>query len=122
MASNDSTSSTRVSAFDFDRIVQIFVGELADRRWHRRGEQGDLFVFRSLGQDPFDVLGEAHGEHFVGLVEHQVVDPGHIQRPTFEVVDDAAGRADHHLRAALQPGQLHGVRRAAVDGQHVDLG
>ena len=61
-------------------------------------------------------------QHLVGLVEHQVVHVRQVQRAAFEVVDDPAGGADHHLRAASQPGQLHAVGRPAVDRQHVDLG
>ena len=34
------------------------------------------------------------------------------------MVDDPAGGADHDLRAALEPGQLRAVGRAAVDRQH----
>ena len=64
---------------------------------------------------------EAHGEHLVGLVEHQVVHPRQVQGPAFEVVDDPARGADHHLRTAFQPGKLHSVGGPAVDRQHVDL-
>ena len=106
---------------DFERVVQVLLRELADRRRHGRREQGHLFVFRGVGQDALDVFGETHGEHLVGLVEHQVVHPRQVQRPAFEVVDDPAGGADHHLRTASQPGQLHAVGRPAVDRQHVDL-
>ena len=38
------------------------------------------------------------------------------------MIDYATWRADYHLRATLQPGQLHPVGRPAVDRQHVDLG
>ena len=107
---------------DFERIVQVLGGELADRRRHGRREQGHLLEFRGFGQDPVDLFGEAHGEHLVGLVEHQVVHVRQVQRAAFQVVDHAARGADHHLRAAPQPGQLDGVGRAAVDRQHVDLG
>ena len=58
---------------DFERIVQVLGGDLADPRRHGRRKQGDLFVFRGFGQDALDVFGETHGEHLVGLVEHQVV-------------------------------------------------
>ncbi len=64
---------------DLDRVVQILVAELADRRRHRRGEQRHLLVLRGLRQDPLDFLGEAHRQHLVGLVEHQVIDMGQIQ-------------------------------------------
>ena len=89
-------------------------------------EKGSLDLTRLdylvLDEDAFDVLREAHLEHLVGLVEHQVIEPGQIESPALEVVDDPARRADHDLRAAPQPRQLHAVGRAAVDRQHVDAG
>lgn len=101
--------------------MQILGGELADRGRHGRREQRDLLVFRGLGQDAVDLFGKPHGEHLVGLVEHQVVDVRQVQRAALEVVDHPARRADHHVGAAFQSGQLHGVGGAAVDRQHVDL-
>ncbi|SKU24599.1 Uncharacterised protein [Mycobacteroides abscessus subsp. abscessus] len=38
------------------------------------------------------------------------------------MVDNTSGRADHHLSAPLESGQLHHIRLPAVDGQHVELG
>ncbi len=37
------------------------------------------------------------------------------------MVYHTTGGANHHLRAASQSGQLHGIRRSAVDRQHVEL-
>ena len=103
-----------------DRVVQVFRGELADGGRHSGREQRHLLVLGGLSQDPFDVLGEAHVEHFVGLVEHQIVEVGEVESALLEVVDDAARRPDDDLRAALESSELRAVGGAAVDGQHVD--
>ncbi len=107
---------------DLDRIVQVLGGDLADGRRHGGREQRHLLVLRGVGEDPLDLFGEAHGEHFVGLVEHQVVQVRQIQRAALEVIDHPARGTHHHLRPAPQARQLNGVGRPAVDGQHVDRG
>ena len=145
IASNCSTSSSRVSASIFavpghldvalrdvvggrglgldrhlDRVVQVLGGDLADGRRHGRREQRDLLVLGGVGQDALDILGEAHLQHLVGLVEHQVVQVREVQAALLQVVDHPARGADDDLRAALESGQLRPVGRAAVDRQHVD--
>lgn len=43
-----------------------------------------------VAEDRLDVLGKAHLEHFVGLVQYDVADVLQTQRPAVEVVHDAA--------------------------------
>ncbi len=105
-----------------DGVVQILRGDLADGRRHGGREEGDLLVLGRIRQDALDVLGEAHLQHLVGLVEHQVVQLGQIQGAAFEVVDDAARGSDHDVGTALEPGQLHAVGLSAVDRQDVHPG
>ena len=75
-----------------------------------------------LGQDRLDVLGEAHVEHLVGLVEHQEAQLAQVERALVEVVHDPARRADDDVHAAAQRAELDAVALAAVDGQHVHAG
>ncbi len=44
---------------DLYGIVQVLRGDLADRGRHGGREQRHLLVLGSVGEDPFDVLGEA---------------------------------------------------------------
>ncbi len=104
---------------DLHRIVQVLLGDLADRGRHRGREQRDLLVLGSVGEDALHVLLEPHLEHLVGLVEHEVLEPGQVERALLEVVDDAARGADDDLRTLAQAGQLDPVGLAAVDGQNV---
>ena len=62
-----------------DGVVQVLRGDLADGRRHGRREQRHLLVLGGVGQDAFDVLGEAHLQHLVGLVEHQVVQARQVE-------------------------------------------
>jgi hypothetical protein len=76
-----------------------------------------LPIRRSLRQDLFDILAEAHVQHAVRLVEHDGFDLAQFQRPTLQVIHDAARRPDDDLGAIAQAAQLPLIRGAAVDGQ-----
>ena len=73
-------------------------------------EQRDLLVVGGVGEDRLDVLGEAHVEHLVGLVEHQEPQLGQVEGALLEVVHDPAGRADDDVHAAAQRAELDAVR------------
>ncbi len=53
--------------------------------------RGRRVVVRGVGEDRLDVVGEAHLEHLVGLVEHEEAQLAEVQRALLEVVHDAAG-------------------------------
>ena len=53
--------------------------DAADLGRHGRGEQRDLPLLRRLLEDPFDVVDEAHAQHLVGLVEHDVLERVELQ-------------------------------------------
>ena len=101
---------------DADRVDEVLVGDAADAGRHRRGEQRHLAAGGDGLEDLVDVLGEAHLEHLVGLVEHQHAHPVEDQRAALEVVDDAPGRADDDLGAAGERPLLGQVGGATVDG------
>ena len=104
---------------DLFGVVQVLLRDPADLRRHGRGEQRDVLVVGGVGEDRLDVLGEAHVEHLVGLVEHQEAQLGEVERALLEVVHDPARGADDDVHAAAQRAELDAVRLAAVDGQHV---
>ena len=104
---------------DFPRVREVALGNPADRVGHGGGEQGDLSLIRCLFQDPLDIVYESHTEHLIGLIEHQCLQPGEVQRATSHMVHDTARGADHYMYAALQLSQLAAHVRAAVNRQHV---
>jgi hypothetical protein len=59
-----------LSDFDVSGILEVLTGDPPDRFWHRRREQCGLMAARGLIQDPFDVIGETHFQHFVGFIEY----------------------------------------------------
>ena len=98
--------------------------EPADLARHRGGEQRNLAARGGLLEDLLHVFGEAHAEHLVGLVQHEVLEFGQVQGTLGDVVDDAAGGTDNNLGAAAQAGELGAVGGAAVhrqDGEVVDV-
>ena len=83
-------------------------------------------VWRSVRRGPedrLDVLGEAHVEHLVGLVEHDDADAVEPQRAAIDVVDRPARRGDDDVDAVAQGAELAADRLAAVDRQdpHAEL-
>jgi hypothetical protein len=65
-----------VSALDVDAhgIGEVALGETVDARRHRGREQHGLAVAGVASRIALDVLGEAHVEHLVGLVEDHDLD------------------------------------------------
>ena len=72
-------------------------------------------------EDRVELPREAHREHLVGLVEDEHADAGGIERPLAQVIEHAPGRADDDLRAGLERLDLLAHRRAAVDGDDLDV-
>ncbi len=86
----------------FRCVAQIGLGNLLDLRGHGGGEQCALAVLRRLGEDGFDIVDEAHAEHFIGLVQHQSLEFIQLQGALAQVVEQAAWCADNDLRTAPQ--------------------
>ena len=103
---------------DLDRVLEVLLRDPADLRRHGRREQRDVLAVGGVGEDRLDVLGEAHLQHLVGLVEDEEAQLAQVERALLEVVHDAARRADDDVHATTQRGQLHAVALAAVDRQH----
>ena len=57
---------------------------------------------RQVAQHPADVGEEAHVEHPVGLVEHEVLEAGQLRVRVPEVIEQPAGRRDDHVDAAAE--------------------
>ena len=91
--------------------MRVMVGEIVAEKsavWRSSGRRGE---------DRLEVLGEAHVEHLVGLVEDDHPDAVEPQAAALEVVDRPARRGDDDVHAAPQAAQLLTDRLAAVDRQ-----
>ena len=107
---------------DVHRVPHVDAGQRDDRRRHGRREQHRLAGLGGHPQDPLDVGQEAQVEHLVGLVEHQRVHVGEVERAAVGEVDQAPGRADDDVDAGLERVELGVVADAAVDGQDPEAG
>jgi hypothetical protein len=76
------------------------MGQSAHWRWKRRRQQQSLPLGGQRSKDAFDVWPEADIEHAIGLVEHYVADVSQLEDAVPNVMDNAAGCADHDVAAA----------------------
>ena len=102
------------------RLAQMGVGDLADRLRHGGGEEGHLPLRGSLGEDPVDVLGEAHVEHLIGLVQDKGAQALEVQGAAAQMIHDPPRGADDHLHAPLQLPRLEAEAGTTVKGQDVE--
>ena len=93
-------SARRRLDLDAHRVAQVALGDAVDARRHRRREQHRLALGRRRLEDRLDVLGEAHVEHLVGLVEHDDAHAVERQRAAADVVERPARRGDDDVDAA----------------------
>ena len=105
---------------DLDRIREVLTGHGLDGRRHGRGEQGGAPLLGQGARDGLDVLREAHAEHLVGLVEHEVPHVLQDECPLLDEVDHAPRGADDDLGAVPEGADLRTVGGAAVDGDDVE--
>ena len=107
----------RVARRDLDqcRRIEQVVGERLDLVGERRREQQVLPLPGQEREDALDVADEAHVEHPVGLVEHEDLDPRQVEVALALMVEQAAGRGDEDVDAALQ---LRGLRADADAAEH----
>ena len=96
------------------RVLQVAAGDRRDARRHRGREERRLLLGGCCLQDRLEVLGEAHVEHLVGLVEHEERDRVELQHPALHVVERAARGRHDDVRATLERADLRVHRRAAV--------
>ena len=106
---------------DADRVVQELLGDPGDLRRHRRREEQRLPGEGHQLEDALDVGDEAHVEHAVGLVDHHDLHAGQHQLAALEVVEQAAGRGDQHVDAAVDQLVLVLEADAADQQRHREL-
>ena len=105
-----------------DRVLQVLASDLLNGRGHRRAEQCRQAIIRGARRDRLDVLGKAHPQHLVSLVEDQHAHVRQIEGALLDEVDDAPRGADDDLSAALERTDLRAVGRSAVHGDNVETG
>ena len=103
------------------RLFLILLGNCQNCRRHGGGEQHSLAFLRNLCQHRFDVLAEAHVQHFIGFVQHDRFQVVQLQGTAAEVVKDTSGSADHQIGTVFQLVDLAFHAGTAVDCHRLHL-
>ena len=107
------------------RLFEMPLGDRPQPRRHRRGKECRLARLRRRLEDGVEILGEAHVEHLVGLVQHEDGDRVERQRLPPQVIEHAPGGADDDVGAAIEGADLLHHRCAAIhrhDGESAAAG
>ena len=100
-----------------NRIMEHRRDEVADALRHRCTEQEVLTALRQEREDPPDVPNEAHVEHPIGLIEHQVGQIGQIEMTLLLQIEQASGRGDEDVDALPEGLDLGHVPHATEDDE-----
>ena len=73
-------------------------------------------------EDGVDAVGEAHVEHLVGFVEHDVLQCAQVHLTALHEVDESAGRGHDDLRTVTQFVHLRHDAGAAIHRDDVHAG
>ncbi len=107
---------------DADGALLVLAGEGGDVLGDGGGEeQGAPFGRRGF-EDELQVLLEAEIQHLVGLVQHHDFKGRKIEVAALEVIAQASGRADDHVRAGGQIALLPPGVHPADAGDHPSAG
>jgi hypothetical protein len=87
---------------DGGRVREHLPRQLRDGRRHRGAEEQRLPSRRQMSKDAADVRQKTHVEHPVGLVEHQILQPGQPGVREAEMIQEPSRRSDHDIHAAAE--------------------
>ena len=96
-------------------IGQPLVGQRANGRGQRGGEQQRLPPLGTFGHDPPQIVDKAHVEHPIGLVEDQHFDVRQVHEALLHQVQQPPGRGDQDVDAVVQGPHLRRLAHAAVN-------
>ena len=100
---------------DPDRVRQDFARQGRDLARHGGGKQQGLALLRHFADDFPYVVDEAHIEHPVGFVEHEIFDRVERYMSLAHEIEQTARSGDDDFNAARQSGGLRFLADAAED-------
>mmetsp|Transcript_66837 Transcript_66837/g.132487 ORF Transcript_66837/g.132487 Transcript_66837/m.132487 type:complete len:230 (+) Transcript_66837:1199-1888(+) len=104
-----------VADLDLNRRTQELISELAHSARPRGGIEECLALWPDAAVDDLADLGlEAHVEHAIGLVHHEIHHLAQLELPALAEVVDAARGTDDALRTQAHLRELLPLRRSAV--------
>ena len=107
--------------FDAQRLTLNALADAFDTRRVGSGKQQRLTLRRRVTDHIVDVVGEAHVQHTVGLIQHQHLQFVQQQRFLAQVFLNAARRSHHDMRRVHQRIELWPHRLAAAQRQDFDV-
>lgn len=107
---------------DADRIGQVRVNEMGDRSFDGGGEEHCLAIGRHGCDDLLDGGQEAHIEHAVGFIKHEVADTAEFDEFALEKIGEPAGSGDEHLGALADVLELSLFVQSTDDNRRADAG
>ena len=110
----------RLVHLHLQRIGHVLAHHAPNLTGHGRREQPRALVFGRERQDGVELFFEAHVQHLVGLVQHQMADAVQLHGLALDQVNQAARRGDDHVARRLQLANLCGDVGAAVHGHRAD--
>ena len=101
-------------------IMQIGLGHTLHLLTHRgREHQGAMFSRQRL-EDLVDAVGEAHIQHFIGLIQYDIANQIEMHLPTMHQVDQASWGSHDDLHTFLQGTHLGLNGSTTIDGFHMN--
>ncbi len=82
-----------------DGVADVRDDHVRHRGFHGRGEAHGLALGGHRPHDHSDGRQEAHVEHPVGFIQHQMAHGTEVHQLALEEIAEASGRGDEHLRA-----------------------
>ena len=102
----------------FYRCIHEALANLAYLIGHGCAEKPGAVPVGGITQNKFNVLPKAHVEHFIGLVQHDIMDVAQVNGFPFNEVNQPAGSGHHNLNALFQLSDLGDDGSSTVDCHH----
>ena len=99
--------------------MQVGLGNALYLLAHGGREEQRVTLGGHAGKDFVDAIGEAHVEHFVGLVEHYILHAIELGHAALHQVDETTGCGYDDLHSFAQGAYLALDAGTAVDSQHM---
>ena len=103
-------------------VAQVFLGYALYLLAHGSAEEQRSVVGRHALENAVEVVLEAHGEHFIGLIEDDAAHLGEVGHPAVHQINKASGGSHHDIHAMLQGAYLRLDACSAIHCQHADVG
>jgi len=101
-------------------LTHELLGHLEDLSGHGSREEGDLSIGREHLEDLVDLVLETLGQHLIGLVEAEDLDPIGLERSPLDHVEDTTGSTNNDLDTITEFGHVITDVGASNTGQRGD--